>query len=496
MQRPEVSTSQGTETPVYQQIAAQLTAQIEAGVLAAGARLPAIRALATDLGVNRDTVSLAYERLASLGLVEATVGRGTFVRAPGGGRGDGETVATVLSSQVEQLMQFDAARPRYPVGTDVVALNSLIPDPAHYPIAEFRACLEKVLDAGGSELFLYGDTQGHHGLRESVAGRLLDAGIAIGADDIVLCHGASQGISLAVRLFAASGESIAVESPTYHNVLGTLVSFGVRASEVPMRADGPDLDILDRTLARQDVKAFYSIPTFHNPMGTTTSIAHRRALLEIAARHGKPVIEDAFEMDLRFRGRPVPCLAALDDSGLVVHLSSFSKSLFPGLRTGALAARGRAVEGLVALKHASDLADSLPLQAALDEFMRSGRYDRHLGRLQPILRARCDVMLQALSEFMPEGTRFTEPDGGYQIWVELPYEIDTRDLVADAARAGVLFAPGSHFLPSRGASRCMRLTIARADEAQIRRGVEALGGVLSPDRAERIRIQDTAGVHL
>ena len=496
MQLPRLSLSDASEIPVYQQIAGDLGAQIERGELAAGARLPAIRTLAGDLGVNRDTVSLAYEVLARQGLVESTVGRGTFVRDAGPGRGDLEKVATVLSSQVEQLLHFDAARPRYPAGAGVVALHSRVPDPRHYPGAEFRRCHEKVMNAGGPELFLYGDTQGHPGLRESVSDRLSQAGISVGADGIVLCHGASQGISLAVRLFAAAGESIAVESPTYHNVLGTLVGFGVRAAEVPMGSDGPDLDALDRILARPEVKAFYTIPTFHNPMGTTTSVAHRRALLSIAARYGKPIIEDAFEIDLRFRGRRLPCLAALDDSDLVVHLSSFSKSLFPGVRTGALAARGRAVEGLVALKHASDLADSQPLQAALDEFLRAGRYDRHLTRLRPILQSRCEAMLEALAEHMPEGTRFTEPEGGYQIWVELPFEIDTRDLVADAARAGVLFAPGSHFMPDRGASRCMRLTIAQADESEIRRGVEALAGLVKSAAEQPAPERETAGVHL
>jgi 2-aminoadipate transaminase len=493
---PALQLSDRSEIPVYQQIATQLGAQIERGDLGEGARLPAIRALAGDLGVNRDTVSLAYELLATRGLVESTVGRGTFVRLVGAGRGDAEKVATVLSSQAEQLLHFDAGRPRYRAGADVIALNSLIPDPSLYPVAEFRRCLDKVLNAGGPELFLYGDTQGHPGLRDSVSTRLLDAGISISADEVVLCHGASQGISLAVRLFAGAGESIAVESPTYHNALGTLLSFGVRAAEVPMVEGGPDLDALDRILARPDVKAFYTIPTFHNPMGITTSVAHRRALLEIAARYGKPVIEDAFEMDLRFRGRPVPCLAALDDSDLVVHLSSFSKSLFPGVRTGALAARGRAVDGLVALKHASDLADSLPLHAALDEFLRSGRYDRHLNRLRPILRSRRDAMLDALAAHMPSGTRFTEPDGGYQVWVELPFEIDTRDLVSDAARAGVLFAPGSHFLPDRGPSRCMRLTIARADEVRIRAGVESLGRLAEAARTQPGPVRQTAGVHL
>ncbi|MDP6977072.1 MAG: PLP-dependent aminotransferase family protein [Myxococcota bacterium] len=496
MRLPDLGSPDDSDLPVYQQIARQLREQIESGEAEEGARLPTIRSLAGVLGVNRDTVSLAYESLASLGLVESTVGRGTFVRRKAALRGDGETPAIALGAQVEQLMHFDAGRPRYPAAPDAVSMNSLIPDPSLYPIRDFRRCLDEVLDGGGPELFMYGDTQGHAGLRETIAKRLVAAGIATGADDLVVCHGASQGLALAVRLFASPGESIAVESPTYHNMLGTLLGFGVRAAAVDMREDGPDLEALDALLARPDVKAFYTIPTFHNPMGTTTALAHRRKLLAIAARHGKPVIEDAFEMDLRLRGRRVPPLAALDDAGVVVHLSSFSKSLFPGVRTGAIAARGRAVEGLIALKHASDLADSLPLQAALDAFVRAGLYDRHLMRLKPVLAERLDVLLAALAEHMPDGTRFTEPEGGYQVWVELPFEVDTRDLLADAAREGVLFAPGSHFLPDRGPSRGLRLTIVQSEAREIEPAIQALARVVEAARSSDTPRPQTAGVHL
>ncbi|MFT5442827.1 MAG: 2-aminoadipate transaminase [Myxococcota bacterium] len=496
MRLPEINIASDSDLPVYQQIAGALKQQIQTREIGAGTRLPTIRSLAQVLGVNRDTISLAYETLATDGLVVSTVGRGTFVREAQGARIESEKVAMALGPQVEQLLHFDASRPRYPVAPNAVRMNSLVPDPTHYPIAEFRRCLGKVMDRGGAELFLYGDTQGHIGLRETIATRLSSADGVVESSNVVLCHGASQGISLAARLFAGQGESIAVESPTYHNVLGTLVSFGIRSAAVPMKDDGADLEALDRLLARSDVKAFYTIPTFHNPMGLTTNVAHRRALLAIAERHGKPIIEDAFEMDLRLRGRRVPSLFALDTAGMVVQLRSFSKSLFPGVRTGAIVARGRAVEGLVALKHASDLADSLPLQAAMDEFLRAGYYDKHLDRLRPILKGRLDCLLDALSRRMPKGTQYTEPEGGYQVWVELPFEVDTRDVLADAARAGVLFAPGSHFLPDRGPSRSLRLTFALATEVEIERGIEALANAVAAARASEVPGPTSAGVHL
>jgi DNA-binding transcriptional MocR family regulator len=246
-----------------------------------------------------------------------------------------------------------------------------------------------------------------------------------------------------------------------------------------MRADGLDLDALERTLSRPEVKVLYTIPTFHNPHGTSTELDHREALLAIAARHGKPVIEDAYEMDLRFAGRPVPALAGLDESGLVVQLLSFSKSLFPGVRSGALVARGRLVDALLVLRHAADLGGALPLQAALADFLRSGAYDRHLVTLRRELRLRRDAALDALARSMPEGTRWTTPEGGYQMWVELPEPLDTRDLFADAQRKGVLFAPGFQFHPDGRASSALRLSLASADAELIEQGISRLGALAS-----------------
>jgi len=485
----------GAPGPVYHRIAEAIRQAIEEGRVGAGVRLPAIRSLAAQLDVNRDTVALAYERLADEGWVESTVGRGTFVRgrpapAPRPAR------PPVISGEVERLLALENARTRFGGGADVVDLHSLIPDPALYPVDDFRRAFNRAVTGAGADLFLYGGAQGHARLREVLARRFGAAGIDVGPEEIVLCHGASQGIALALRLFASSGDRVAIEVPTYHNVLAALASLGLEPVAVPMTATGPDLAVLERVLAEPDVKAFYTIPTFHNPMGITTSRLHRRALLDVARRAGRPVIEDAFEMDLRARGDSVPSLAALDEDGFVVHLQSFSKSLFPGLRVGSIVARGRAVDGLVALKHATDLSDALLLQAALAEFIDEGAYDRHLGRIRRELRARHVAVDEAIGAYLPAGTEWTRPEGGYQVWVELPFAVDTRDLLADASRAGVLFSPGSHFLPDGGASRCLRLTLARAGADRIREGVRALGRVVADRAASRSDARPSPGILL
>jgi GntR family transcriptional regulator/MocR family aminotransferase len=493
---PRPDRSQGL--PVYQQIAAGLRAEIERGERGAGARLPTIRALAAELGVNRDTVALAYEELARAGLVESTVGRGTFVRAsvPLLDAADAVPFEPPLAPVVSRLLAFERSRPSYGLHADAVPLHALVPDPSLYPVDAFRRSLDRVMTQQGAELLRYGGPQGFLGLREVLAERLRATGVDTDADSLALTQGASEGIALALRLFAETGDTVAVEEPTYHNVLAALLALGLRAAPIPVRDGAPDLGALERALARPEVKCFYTMPTFHNPLGTSTPLAHRRALLAAAARAGKPVIEDAYEMDLRYAGEPVPSLAALDRSGLVVQLFSFSKSLFPGARVGSIFARGRALDGLLALKHATDLGGALVLQAALADFVARGGYDRHLAKLRKTLRERRDAVLDALASQMPEGTRWTTPEGGHQIWVDLPQVVDTRDLLPEAARRGVLFAPGHQFHHDGRASSGLRLSIAIADAASSRRGVAALAAVVKERLAEGGRSERSMGVYV
>jgi DNA-binding transcriptional MocR family regulator len=373
---------------------------------------------------------------------------------------------------------LDRARVAYGAGRGAIPLHALVPDASHFPLDAFRRSLARVLADGGAPLLSYGDPQGYLGLREVLAERLRASGILVGPESLVLCQGASQGIALALRLFADVGDAVAVEEPTYQNALAALAALGLRAAPVPMTPAGADLDALDRALARPEVRALYTIPTFHNPLGTSTALEHRKELLAIAARHGKAVIEDAYEMDLRYAGRALPTLAALDEEGLVVQLLSFSKSLFPGVRAGAMVARGRHVEALLALRHAADLGGSLPLQAGLADFLRSGAYDRHLAAQRKRLKARRDALLAALAAELPEGSSWTEPEGGFQVWLELPEPLDSREVHADALRAGVLVAPGFQFHHDGRPSRGFRLSIAQADEEAIREGVRRLGRVV------------------
>ncbi|HXV36994.1 MAG TPA: aminotransferase class I/II-fold pyridoxal phosphate-dependent enzyme, partial [Myxococcota bacterium] len=206
----------GRERSVHRQISDHIRREVARGRLEAGDRLPAIRDLARTLGVNRDTVALAYEDLVSSGIAEATVGRGTFVSvARARGALGADELQPTLSPLTERLLDFERARPRFGSASQGVPMHSLVCDESLYPAEEFRRALNRVLRDAGPELLLYGGPQGHLGLREVLAERFQRAGIAIDANGIVLCHGASQGISLGLRLFAQAGDSVAIEQPSY-----------------------------------------------------------------------------------------------------------------------------------------------------------------------------------------------------------------------------------------------------------------------------------------
>lgn len=482
-----------TAIPVYLQIVDHVRHSLNSGELMNGERLPPIRDLAHTLQVNRDTVALAYEQLQREGLVSAEVGRGTFVCAPPVRLKSVNPPA--FANVVDRLLDTELARPRYAAGADCIPLHALVPDPDLYPATEFKQALNRVLKRGNNGILAYGEHQGDETLRQRIAERFAQHEFAVGAHEIVLCQGASQGISLALRLYAEPGDWVAVEEPTYHNVLAVLVALGLRAAPVPMTPEGPDLTALQRVLSRPEVKLFYTMPSFHNPMGITTKLPHRRQLVRLAGELGKPIIEDAFEMDLRYEGAPIMPLAGIDQHDLVVHLFSFSKSLFPGLRVGAISAKGRAVEGLRALKHATDLSCSPLLQAAVAELVENGAYGRHLRKLRKTLKQRRDVMLDALSRHVP-CAQWTKPNGGYQVWLQLEAGTDSRELLALARQHGVLFAPGYQFNHDGRPASSLRLTTALANETQIEAGVAALGMALQRYRDEHVVTRSARAVHV
>lgn len=482
--------------PLYEQIAVQIREMIGRGALRIGDRLPANRELARSLGVNRSTVTTAYDELTADGLISSHVGRGTFVSAAPEGRrkGDGAAPSPMPWSALLPADNRDR-RPGWmldalPRGQGISFAYGLPPHDL-FPLDDFRRSTDRVLRREGRELLQLGASSGYRPLQDYLAGQMARTGAAVSPDEILITNGCQQSLDLISRVFLRPGDEVALENPTYPGALGVFCGRGAKYVGIPVGPGGPDLDLLEDLLAQRRPKLLYVVPSYHNPTGATMDLKARRRLIEIAARARLPIIEDDIYRELRYEGPVLPPLKALDRYGLVIYVNSFSKIGFPGLRVGWVAAPRIVIEHLNAEKQRSDLHASLLAQAAIWEFVRRGALARHLARSRKTYAARRDSMLDALRRYFPAEAEWTEPAGGMALWVRLPAGINTSQLLLPAADAGVTFSPGESFYGSAPETDRLRLTFTQATPEEIDEGVRRLGAIIKT-RLAHIKRQRTA----
>jgi len=420
-----------------------LTGQLRAAIvedrLAAGARLPATRTLAGDLGVARGVVVESYQRLGDEGLVTSRVGAGTVVLSLVGP----PTSSTRPAQQPADLGPTDAPRlpvlaPRWP-GSGGLDLSPGVPDLAAFPRAAWLRAERAVLANASAKDLGYGDPQGSVQLREQLARWLARIrGVRAGPDDIVVVAGVAQSLALLAQTLRARGTTaIAVEDPGSRGARDELSHWGLEPVPVQVDEDGVQVD----ELVRSGLEAALLTPAHQFPTGVVLSPARRRAVLDWG-RAGRLVIEDDYDAEHRYDRAPVPALqSAAPDH--VAHTGSTSKTLAPGMRLGWLIPPGHLRADLVAAKHASDLGSPALPQLVLCHLLASGAYDRHLRLLRARQRRRRDAMLAALREHLP-GAHVQGIAAGLHLLItlpDLPGDLSDSDL-ADAARhAGVFVHP-------------------------------------------------------
>jgi GntR family transcriptional regulator/MocR family aminotransferase len=470
--------------PLYQQIKTHLRNGILSGNLAADTRLPASRSLAESLGVNRITVESAYDELEAEGLIFARLGSGTYVLPrndlpplpregeetswPLWQRLVGGSKSNALSAGPEALLRA-AGHPQ------PISFASGQSDSRLFPAEDFRRVLQAVMRRDGIAALDYGEPAGHMPLRVTIAHILGSQGLQIRPENVLITAGSQQALSLVTQVLLKPGDVILVESPTYSGALDLFGALGFRVVGVPVDRQGMQVQALEKLLQQHHPRLIYTIPNFHNPTGTCLSGARRHELIVLADRYNVPILEDDFVGDLRYEGRTQPALKALDPGGRVIYISTFSKMLMPGLRVGFLVAEGPVFEGLVRLKHASDLATSSLVQRAIEAYVTVGRYQAHLRRCCQEFRRRRDAMTAAVQRYFPAGTQLDVPQGGLFLWLQLPNGISADDLLPTACERGVSFAPGSAFFPDPSSGReWLRLNFAAQPPDQIEEGIQRL----------------------
>jgi 2-aminoadipate transaminase len=475
-----------SHVPLYVQLRDQLRALVYAGELRLGDRIPASRDLAAQLGVHRTTVANAYAELAAEGLIAGHVGRGTFIAKAAATAAPAKLATPPVSAPAGLRWEALFADER---GEE--ALDRLIPDapsdaisfavarPAEefFPVEEFRRCCNRALKREGERILQLGSADGYAPLKQALLAWLAGEGIHATENELLITDGCQQALDLLAKVFLRPGDTIVLENPTYPGSLMMLDGNRVRAVPVPIdaAADSMDLAALERALRQNRVKLILVMPDFQNPTGVTMPLENRRQLLDLAAHYEAPLVEDHIYARVRLRGSPLPSLKSLDRAGLVIQIDSFSKVAFPGLRVGWCLAPESVIERMRLIKQASDLHTSQLAQATLAEFLRQGGLARHLERMQRVYLRRLEAAEEALARHMPEGARWTRPEGGMSLWVTLPAGFDTTELLIEARERGVLFAPGRYFYLSAPEPNTLRLGFAALDERRIARGIARLG---------------------
>jgi 2-aminoadipate transaminase len=382
-----------------------------------------------------------------------------------------ERTAGIHGSDIRALLKITSM-------PEMISLAGGMPAPEAFPIQEFRAAFGEALARQGKVALQYGPCEGYAPLREFLAARLAQFDTRCTAENILITSGSQQGLDLIAKIFLNPGDTILVENPSYVGALQAFSSYQARYVSLPMDEEGMITDGLDAMLSREPVKFIYSLPNFQNPTGRTLSLERRKQLVEVATRHGVPIVEDDPYGELRYEGQHLPSLKSMDTDDLVISLGSFSKILAPGLRLAWMVLPTPLYDPIVSAKLPSDLASSTVIQMAVHELCKDGFVDRHVEKIKDIYRERQQAMLDALEIYFPRRVRWTKAEGGLFVWAELPAGIDAREVLVAAVLKKVAFVPGESFHTDGSGKNTMRLNFSNVAPEQLRIAIQRLGGIL------------------
>jgi 2-aminoadipate transaminase len=384
----------------------------------------------------------------------------------------------IRSSAIRELLKL-TQRP------EVISFGGGLPAPEVFPVKRFEEACHKVLVEHGAMALQYGPTEGYQPLREMIAHNITRYGIVAQPENVLITSGSQQALDLIGKLLINRGDRILVEAPTYLGALQAFNVYGPQYVSVPVDDDGLITDQVDSSL-RSGPKFMYVLPNFQNPAGVTLSDGRRRQLILLADKYGIPIVEDDPYGQLRFEGEHISPLVVLDRENLrrdggftlgnVIYLSTFSKTLAPGIRLAWIVAPPDVIAKLVQLKQGADLHTSTFSQYVAYEVARDGFLDQHVKLIRQVYRERRDAMLQALQEYFPPEVTWTHPKGGLFLWTTMPEGTNAEALLQAALAENVAFVPGDSFYAndSREGSRHMRLNFSHTAPEQIREGIRRL----------------------
>ena len=363
----------------------------------------------------------------------------------------------------------------------IISFAGGLPAPELFPVEGMKEATDKVYAEHGQQALQYGAAKGVTELRELILKRVKEKeNIDAKLENVMVTTGSEQAIDLVGKAFVNPGDTVLVEEPTYLCALDVFRSYGANFVSVPMDDDGMKMDALEEALkAHPETALVYTVPNFQNPTGRTMPAERRKKFAELAAKYDVPVLEDNPYGDIRFAGEHVPSVKSFDHAGKVFYMSTFSKILAPGFRLGWLVADPKVIEKLTVLKQSADLHTDNLVQYVVTEFFKENDVDAHVKEISDLYGKRKQLMIDGIKKYFPKDVKYTDPEGGMFLWVEVPGVTDTVELFKQCLEHNVAFVPGDPFFAGKPQPGTFRLNYSNMQEGQIEVGLKRLGEALS-----------------
>ncbi|MBV9494532.1 MAG: PLP-dependent aminotransferase family protein [Acidobacteria bacterium] len=462
------------ETSLAQQIAHALTTEIQRGRLRPGDALPGSRSLAATLNVHRQTVVSALEELIAEGWLVTRPASGTFVA---------DALPEIAPSRRARkasrfaLPLLDAPHPELPrnVPAGTILMSGMRPDVRLLPADLLGRAYRRVQRLLGTQLLSYNHPAGHIRLRRELASMLsATRGVAADTGSILVTRGSQMGLALAALALIRPGDAVAVEHPGYRPAWEAFRMAGAEVLPVAVDEDGIDLRALQQLLAKRAIRAVYVTPHHQMPTTATLTGPRRLRLLQLATQHGFAIVEDDYDHEFHYSGRPVPPMASLDKDGVVIYVGTFSKVLAPGLRVGFVVAPPDLIERMTAWRSFIDLQGDSVLECAIAELLERGLIQRHVRKVRATYRHRLETLALLLRRQLGDFLTFDDPAGGTAIWVRTADARTMTRWARASAERGVAFDEGSAFTLDGAAIAGARIGFASLNDSEAKQAVKRL----------------------
>lgn len=416
--------------------------------LVAGSKLPSVRQLSEQFSCSKNTVIKAYEELEKIHLIYSVPKSGYFV--------------------VNDLQPIADE-------TDVIDFLSAGPDKNAIPYIEFQHCMNQAIEQYKEELFIYSDQQGLYALRVQVARYLQDLQVFTSPERVVVVSGSQQALNLLASMPFPNGKNnILIEQPTYFGFIESLQIQQATTFGIELSMEGIDLERLEYIFQNNDIKFFYIIARFHNPLGHCYTNSEKKKIVELAEKYDVYIVEDDFLGDLDSDTK-ADSLFSFAPSGRVIYIKSFSKVFLPGLRIAAAVLPPFMINNFLRYKFSADFNSPALSQGALEIYLKSGMFTSHLKKIKEMYHTKMQILQEACESLLPADTYFSKPPSGFYLSISLPSNVTAKQVVHMLQEKNILVDDASRmFLPAYKKENLLRLSISQVNEQQIIPGIEEL----------------------